>query len=177
MSTVLWTDSERLAILNGAREAFLQAMLDGYVGGEGRKSVKTVSANGVKTITFPFGDYEVVDRYCVTSQSNCSAGTTTIFYKKTAVWWMSYGGEYPEAVIPFLKKALAVAYRQGEFRGGRGPEHYEEPGLVYGNYSVRGVEPGSTTGSSFSSFQGYEEITGPNGDVLGFHRYFGLALI
>jgi hypothetical protein len=156
-------------ILGGAREAFFKAMLDGYAGDQ-KKSAKTVSSDGYKTIEFPIGDYLVVDRYCTTSCSDFSAGTTTIFFRGSAVWWMSYAGRYPEKVIPFLKEVLRKAYEEEIFFGGRGRDSSNNEAFVYSNQETEGWD--------FTRFKGREEIS----DIkttkrLGFHEYLGMALI
>jgi len=129
-------------------EVFFEAMMDGYAGGKLRRSVKTLSPDGYKTIEFHMGDYKVIDRYCVTPHSDFSAGTTTIFHLGVPVWWMTYGGRYSAAVIPFLKKALYQAYRKNEFNGGRGPGCFSEKELVYANFVAER--------STFGAFSGEE---------------------
>jgi hypothetical protein len=179
----MFSKEEREAILGVAEEIFFVAMLDGYAGDK-KNSVKTVDEDGYKIITFVAGIYKVVDRYCVTPISNFSAGTTTIFYRPSEihqwmpVWWMSYAGNYPKKVIPFLKTALKQAYEMGEFIGGRGlvdPFIDKEHSLIYEN-DVR-----SYSGGHFEYFGGEEKISVFKnfkvGEVLGFHKFFGMALI
>lgn len=169
MSTIVWTASQKEMILSLAKAVFFRAMLDGYAGKTSQKSTKIKTPDGYRTITYQEDDFQVVDRYCVTPQSDYSAGTTTILFRDSAVWWMSYGGRYLEEIIPFLKQALASAYHKREFHGGRGPSMLVEEELFYQN----NVEPGST----FREFSGYEKVGYIDGDVLGHHRYFGLSLI
>ena len=170
-------------ILLGAERVFFRAMLDGYVGGESQKSSIIKTSDGYTTIRFFDGDYQVVDRYCVTPHSDCSAGTTTIFFKNEPVWWMSYHGSYPAEVIPFLKDVLLETYKGRLFIGGRGLRCLSNGTLEYLN-NVRT--------ESFNSFSGREEICRLTPKVikvggqkervishtlLGYHEYSGLALI
>lgn len=175
MGTTMWTAGERRVILLAAQGVFFRAMFEGYVGVDGQKSIKS-EKDACKYIQYTEGNFRVMDQYCVTPQSDFSAGTTTIFFQESPVWWMSYGGQYPPEVIPFLKRALAKAYSRWEFYGGRGPERYIEESLTYENHSRQGVELDSI-GSSFDGFQGHEEIGITGGATLGFHHYFGMALI
>jgi hypothetical protein len=170
-------DSDREMVLNGAKKAFFEAMLAGYANATGEPVsglVKTKSENGCeKTLTFTVGDYVVQDHYVVTPLSDYSAGTTTIFYKSFPVWLMAYGGYYPKDAIPFLKEALAKAYKMSQFLGGRGPEAYVETsvGLEYNNTFVSGDD-------SFLWFEGHEYIWSKGvGKALGTHKYFGMSLI
>jgi hypothetical protein len=184
MSVKLWTAEERQVILTLAEGVFFRAMIDGYVGGKGQKSTKVTTPDGRTIITYIEGPFRVVDEYWTTPQSDASTGATTIIFSQilhgvfveTPVWGMGYGGRYPKEVIPFLKSALATAYRRHEFCGGRGPERYIEEGLTYENHSRQGVELDSI-GSSFTGFQGHEEIGVTGGKTLGFHHYFGMAMI
>ena len=119
-------EAQKMKILEGAQKAFFEAMLDGYAGGDNRKSAKVKGEDGYTTITYTSkdGECKVVDRYCTTPLSDKSCGTTTIFYENGSVWvpvwWMSYGGRYPKRVIPFLKESLKWAYEMRDFCGGRG---------------------------------------------------------
>lgn len=164
------TPEVRKAILDQAQEVFFEAMMDGYAGNL-ENSTKTVDSEGYKTITFVHGDFKVVDRYCVTPNSDFSAGTTTIFYKPedrwTPVWWMSYGGRYPFYLIHFLKSALRATYEKKEFCGGRGPKFFRGFGESYEN----------NWEGDFYFFSGKEEIHTCLGRGMGGHQYFGMALI
>ena len=162
-------ERDRVSIRRRAMKIFFKAMLAGYAGdGSGVKKEKT--PDGYRTLTWPpEGDsdgFVVVDRYCVTPQSAMSAGTTTIFFRGEPIWWMSYGGEYSPLAITTLKMALAEAYKDGDFCGGRGHAHrfpcFEYRNDHYGN---------------FVSFNGRETVRDPRGNELGYHRYFGMSLI
>ncbi|MEI8123951.1 MAG: DUF5680 domain-containing protein [bacterium] len=162
---------EVVRILDGAMKVFFKAMLAGYAGGcDSDKVVKVKTPDGYTTITFTDGDFVVVDRYCVTSYSDFSAGTTTIFYKENPVWIMFYAGKYPEKVIPFLKESLVEQYKQWGFRGGRGYRFRYNRHYKYTN-------EGECL-SSFTKFKGREEIsTRLRGKSLGFHEYCGVSMI
>lgn len=172
------TNEEKTVILEGAQKVFFEAMLDGYAGGENPKSTKTIWHDGYTTITFINGDFKVVDHYCTTRHSDKSAGTTTIFHSENCiwvpVWWMSYGGHYPKAVIPLLKAAMRANYERGVFNGGRGPSSFPVPTgqekVVYTNHFY----------GDFASFNGEEFISSfkPNKvGRIGFHKYFGMSLL
>jgi len=157
-----------------ARGVFFRAMLAGYAGngnGKNDKIVKTKSSNGNEvTIIFNEGDFMVIDRYYVTPGFNTLAGMTLIFFKGNPIWWMSYGGEYPKEVIPFLKLVLAEEYRIGSFRGGRGPIEWADK-----KYRYRNRPTGNTC---FDSFFGREEITiASSNGLIGFHDYQGASMI
>lgn len=82
---------------------------------------------------------------------------------------MQYQGSYPPEVAPFLKAALAAAYKRGMFYGGRGEPTFftEAGGLLYRNHVH---EPG------FTQFSGKEELLNVYGVVVGSHHYSGLLL-
>jgi hypothetical protein len=142
-------------------------MLSGYAG-DGSGSTIAKASDGYKNIELVREDFKVVDRYCKTAYSDGSAGTTTIFFKNAPVWWMSYAGYYPEKVIPFLKTALAKEYEDNRFAGGRGPRLCVAGGFIYQNFYS----------GSFTHFKGREEIhEHENGGLIGFHEYFGMALL
>jgi len=169
------TKSSREDILTGAEQVFFKAMLDGYAGNEGQKSQKTKTPDGYVNIEYVDGDYRVLDRYCVTPYSCSSTGTTTIFFLGNPVWWMSYGGRYEDEVIPFLKEVLAVAYKNGDFCGGRGPKDWTKGDLQYQN------EGNPIDDNTFEMFEGAEVIIKKSEKVtetvMGGHRYWGMALI
>ena len=156
-------------IQSSAEKVFFEAMLDGWVGGENKKSIITESPDGYTTFEFTSGCFRVADRYCTTRHSTYSAGTTTIFYQNNPVWWMSYGGFYPEHLIPFLWKALKQQYDKRVFRGGRGPASLVFEDYLYLNSRVSG---------NFTKFKGREEIIDMrNGSLSGYHEYWGMSLI
>ncbi|KKR29828.1 MAG: hypothetical protein UT61_C0021G0019 [Candidatus Woesebacteria bacterium GW2011_GWA1_39_8] len=173
------TPAQRDDILEGAKKAFFEAMMDGWVGEGNRRSIKTKDDDGYVTITYETedGKYKVVDRYC-TTLSDRSGGTTTIFFRTSliwiAVWWMAYGGHYPESTIPFLKHALKENYEGRVFNGGRGPAYFPFPPCqeerLYTNHFY----------GDFTSFRGEESINSfkPN-EVgrIGFHKYFGMSFL
>lgn len=164
----------REQVLQEAKGVFFQAMLAGYA------NVNKAPANGLvreiiglegrlKTVVFTTGDYVVVDEWEVTPYSDRSTGTTDIFYKGVRIWRMYYGGFYQEHVTEFLKKTLAVAYRQRSFHGGRGPETHTLGGLTYQNIGEI---------NDFSEFSGREEVKDyMTGRLFGRYDYFGMALI
>ncbi len=130
MSKQTFSGDEMMAI----RAVYIAAMLDGYAGGESKKSVKTKTPDGhITAFVYTDGDYQVIDRYEVTPVSEYTRGATTIFCKDVPVWRMTYEGHYPKEVIPFLKEALKKAYEHGEFWGGRGPFRFRLGSREYRN--------------------------------------------
>ena len=152
---------------------FFTAMQTGYAV-EGIQKTKVADMPGYKEIRYEDGDFLLVDRWCVNPNSQKSAGTTTIYYQNKPVWFMSYGGYYPEHLIPALKKVLRLTYQKKIFAGGRGKSVGDfEAGVFY----VNTVEFGD-----FIHFRGREEIVvrSPEscvGQVAGHHDYWGMSLI
>lgn len=168
------TKIEKEAILLGAQTVFFEAKLDGYVGGECRRSVKVITMEGdtmVTTITFNDGNYQVVDQYKTTIDSDRSDGRTVVSFKGEEVWCMFYGGRYTKELVPFLKEALGTTFQTHTFVGGRGPVLYPKDNLAYHNL-FNGV---------FSGFHGREyvaEILSASREVqLGYHEYIGTSTI
>lgn len=155
---------------------FFAAMQNGYAGSAPKSTIAEL--HGSKVIRYKQGDFEVVDCYFVTSISDYSFGTTTIYYQGNAVWMMQYRGQYPKDVIPFLKQALRQTYEKSEFVGGRGPIIYFEGGTIdtqlrYSNNVISG---------DWRNFLGREEIYRSCGGnqgagMQGWHEYGGLLLI
>ncbi len=179
------TSEDRVKILEGAKEAFFQAMLDGYAGGENRRSIKVKSNGGCTTsVTFVFGDFIVKDEWHTYPNSIYSFGSTLITYLGKPVWMMSYGGWYNDEAINFLKKVLAVSYRAAEFNGGRGPYTYEIPYMDENNPLLRfRLMYRNESEGVFWSFRGNEyvyrqevpDIAGSK--TLGHHHFFGGTII
>jgi hypothetical protein len=81
---------------------------------------------------------------------------------------MHYGGNYSEAVIPFLKMVLASSYNVRSFRGGRGPFIRANTEYEYHNNPL----------GDFYKFSGQEKILdAKTKKLLGYHDYFGMTLI
>ena len=149
---------------------FFTAMQVGYAV-EGIQKTEVADMPGYKEIRYEDGDFLLVDRWCVNPDSQKSAGTTTIWYKNKPVWFMSYGGFYPEETIRFLKSVLRIQYcENGRFLGGRGPKVASDPsaGWIYRNRPVQ---------NDFRNFSGREEIHNIHTGVNGFHDYWGMSLI
>lgn len=185
------TKERREEILKGAEAAFFEAMLDGWAGQLNRKSfMEKSNAGNTTTITYENEKFKVVDEYHTNDLSDFSSGTTTVFLKRLVteewrfgfdlvpVWWMSYGGRYKEESIYFLREALKENYKAGIFFGGRGPKEFPEGfftdsrhgSLFYTNDVDRGY-------SEFEFFEGMEHVRKRDGKLVGFHKYFGMALI
>jgi len=160
------------------RGVFIKAMRAGYAV-EGVKKTKVANMPGYKEIRYEDGQWLLVDRWCVNPNTDRSAGTTTIWHDGWPVWFMSYGGHYPQSAIPFLKGALGHQYCcEGVFLGGRGPARClvsdlplsDGPDLIYVNECQ----------GDFEHFSGKEKILAPQplaGEVLvGYHEYWGMGL-
>jgi hypothetical protein len=152
-----------------AKNFFFEGMMQGYAVSE--KKIKIAKLPGYKAIPFRDGDFSLLDLYCVTPNSNKSAGTTTIWFQEEPVWIMQYSGYYEESAIKFLKTALCKAYEMRHFVGDRGPVSYKENLFIYTNSPRR---------NNFTKFEGREEIfvNTADGQVsLGFHEYSGMSLV
>lgn len=175
-------------ILEGAKAAFFEAMIDGWVGGENRRSKETKTADGHTIIEYVTedGKFRVVDDFITTRLSDKSAGTTTIFFKEegglqTPVWWMSYGGHYPEGAISFLKSAIAKAYERKLFLGGRGLAKVISTRHEVNELKFHLIYINKWNGD-FQSFNGVEEVlqnplVGYDPELIGYHQYFGMSLL
>lgn len=177
----------RKEILEGAREAFFHTMLHGWASGS-KNAVKTEvpgSPNN-KESTYIAGFmhkkdfFRVVDRYCV-SETGKSAGTTTIWFHRDPIWFMSYGGAYLKEDIPFLKNALVSVYSEKQFFGGRGPTSFAQA-VLHLNGGILVYTNEVEKDSTFEKFRGKEAIIGPAKDggsqeVRGRHDYWGMSLI
>lgn len=170
-------------IVEGAREAFFLAMLDGYAGGQNRKSTKTRSNDGqTKTVVFVHGNYVVTDEWHTSSVSDFSYGSTLITFDGKPVWYMSYGGWYNKEVVDFLKMALAENYKTGRFDGGRGPREFEKKFSSLNDplYCLTYVNHWE---GSMLSFRGDEYIyrkeePDVQGNILqGTHHFFGGTIL
>lgn len=149
---------------------FFRAMLRGYVSPDAGKTV-IPGMPGYKSVIIDEGEFRLVDAWCSNTFSQKSAGITTISWRNYPVWVMNYGGYYPEtsSIISLLKKALRMAYESNEFLGGRGIRCAEKDFFYVNNPLL----------NSFSQFRGREEIRfgGENGEVVGFHEYWGMSLL
>ncbi|HUD03169.1 MAG TPA: DUF5680 domain-containing protein [Candidatus Paceibacterota bacterium] len=148
------------------QQVFFAAMRAGYAGDAPEKT--TISElPGSKVITYQDGPWLVRDVYFIHSESDSSSGMTLIYYNGQPAWTMQYQGWYVKEVIPFLKRALAVKYRVGNWFGGRGPASYTEYNFTYRNVVKR---------NSFTRFLGHEDICEKStGRMLGYHTYQGMS--
>lgn len=148
---------------------FFKAMLKGWAA-IGNK-IKIAEMPGYKAIPYRDGDLSLLDNYCVTPNSNYSAGTKTIWYKDNPIWFMSYYGNYFKDAIPIVQKALYNAYQNGVFYGGRGVPRYYDNDLVYIN------EQNLDDFTNFSGSERVVKLRNREGDIRGFHFYGGIALV
>jgi hypothetical protein len=162
---VYLTSVSREESLKQIRDFFFRAMLQGYAEQDGGKIQKFPRCS---QFVWQEGNLSIIDTWYVSPGSDKSAGHTVIFLEDVPVWFMSYGGQYQESAIPLLKQALKQAYQERRFLGGRGISRAEGTDLYYIN--VPRV-------NDFAKFCGREEITNRNKNLLGFHEYWGMALI
>ncbi len=143
------------------------SQLAGYPGKPKTCALQPLS--GCKLITWKRGSWKVTDVYSTTPISTKSGGMTTISYADTPVWLMQYLGEYEEAALRTLKRALNTAYAgRHNFNGGRGDPKFIDGSFTY--YNI--VAPDS----NFSSFSGREYIIDIDGEKYGYHKYQGCTL-
>ena len=158
--------------LKRVEQFFFDAMIHGYAAGI--KGTPVPNMPGYKQIVFRDDDFLLVDQWGTTPHSSKSAGTTKIWSQDVPVWFMSYGGEYPDHLIPFLRLAIRSAYESHQFFGGRGPRIFnngipfpeKEDSLLYVNQiHVNG----------FGRFSGYECINSHAKRHIGYHTYWGMS--
>ena len=151
------------------QDAFLAAMANGYAQGAPKTFIPGLP--GSHAVHFEHGDFKVMDVYFTNPDSDRSAGHTTIWHDNVPVWTMSYGGEYPEIVVPFLKECLHKAYVvDRQFYGGRGPHFMRSDRFAYVN-RIR-------NNNWFPNFEGEESIFDLNEEHrCGYHWYKGMSLL
>lgn len=150
--------------LNEVKAFFFKGMVLGWAGGGKYKPASGIP--GYKVFDYELGDFRLFDFY--TNPNNYkSSGWTAICFNDTVVWTMGYQGKYEEQAIPVVKHALLAAYANELFLGGRGPENFEENGLLYLNHcDGRQNDP--------AYFNGMEQVLGGN-SLLGYHQYWGMS--
>ncbi|PCI30467.1 hypothetical protein COB52_01590 [Candidatus Kaiserbacteria bacterium] len=149
-------------------EIFFEAMQQGFVADFKGKPTRNMPSG--KQIASRFGDWKVTDLWITNPTSRKSAGMTTIFYKRTPVWSMSYEGWYEVGALLLLKPALRKAYGKSEFYGCRAEDFYS---------TATGVRYSNIFSGNFSSFFGQERMVHrmePE-TALGKHTYRGGLLI
>lgn len=152
-----------------AQRVFFLAMQAGYVNDPKKTTISELP--GSKSIELNYGKWRVLDVYAVTPRSDMSAGTTHIWYENVPVWMMQYMGEYPEAAIATLMRALAGNYAQSVWNGGRGPAFYDGGEFCYEN----NVDPGSEFAGRSSGEEFMMRRCG--GGVVGWHRYQSIWML
>lgn len=162
---------ELVFTLKLAKDIFLRAMLEMYSGRKDNKVIKSKSiSENETTLTYPEGKFVVVNRYWTSKGSNTSSGIIIILLESNPIWTMTHIGEYPKEVIPSLKHALMEEYKNGSFRGGRGPTFWEDDKYRYQN--------SCSHGSTFDHFWGSEKITvAHTHGSIGFLGYQGTSMI
>jgi len=145
---------------------FFIGMLHGYTQ-TNIKPLRIECLNGSKFNSYVVEELGIAftDLWQTTPLTRKSFGTTTLTCPEGIVWMMQYWGEYPDEVIPFLRKALLATYSNRQFIGGRGPRYYTDDQYVYLNV----VES-----NDFDKFNGTEYILDKQGNILGWHKYHGM---
>jgi hypothetical protein len=161
---------EYMNFLDEIQEVFMLGMAHGYAASS--KKTKIRQLPNVKCIPFAHGRFTMLDMYVANGDSGNSTGTTTIWCKDIPVWTMHYGGNYPKAVLPFLKRTLLQAYTsEKRFYRGRGPIYFhteDSNSMFYINDIEHGKE-------RIDDFAGEEKIF-VDGKVAGRHWYRGMFL-
>jgi len=109
---------------------FLEASVAAYAAGA--KPATIAALPGSKVLTFERPPFRYVDTY-FTSPVGVSFGWTLVYHEAMLprpICWLRYDGWYDrgdERILSLLKMALSVAYRNGEFIGGRGPMVFTAP--------------------------------------------------
>jgi len=156
------------------RDFFLEMSRRGWAGGAPKTTIPELP--GSKVIRLERDDLLYVD--CYFSEGFKSHGFTGIWVQSVPAWMMDYHGFWvpnDKRVIPFWQRALTAAYLKGEFRGGRGPEKFQEGPLIYRNRLTRPSAKPMDPIELFTDFEGFEEICeGP--ELLAWHRFSGMML-
>lgn len=127
---------------------------------------------GSSSIEFIYGRWRLLDVYTTTRRSDMSAGTTHLWYDNIPVWMMQYMGQYQPEALPVLKRALARAYIEYQWNGGRGPAYYTDGHYVYeNNVEKDGEFAGRCSGEEFIMRQC------GGGGILGWHRYQSIYML
>jgi hypothetical protein len=148
--------------------AFFIGMLNGYT----QTSIKFETVTKLPKSKLISGEVTgtgitITDCWQTTPLTRKSFGTTTLSCPEGIIWMMQYWGEYPDKVIPFLRKALYKSYSEHKFIGGRGPHYFTDGKYIYINI------PSS---NDFDNFEGGEHILDEEGNVLGWHKYHGMKM-
>jgi hypothetical protein len=158
----------RKLTIQSVEDAFFAAMADSYAEAS-PPATALPRLPGAHATYFVHGDFKVTTCSMTTPYSDKNSATIGIWYKEQFVWTMSYGGSYPDAVIPFLKKCLRRAYvDERQFFGGRGPAYERDQGFIYVNKVKR---------SGFANFYGEEQVLDFNRKCIGYHQYWGMSLL
>lgn len=86
------------------------------------------------------------------------------------LWVMHYRGSYPAESLSLVKKALAAAYSEKKFSGGRGTH-----ALVDGDMAYKNLFTGNF--SRFSGRDSVVDLRGGEPSERGYHEYWGGLLI
>ena len=170
---------------NEVEAFFYRGMLDGWA--SGRKAAQA-PVEGYKCMQHKEEGFTLLDMWTKASGSMGSSGVTTIYIDSASgsllpIWTMHYGGWYSDAASELVKTALRVEYEMqlktpSLFSGCRGCRVFETNGMNYRN-TLQPIKhwwiPGET--AHFGAFEGYEKVEKSDETILGYHKYFGHALL
>jgi hypothetical protein len=156
--------------MDAIKAFFFEAMQEGWVNPESHAE-PVAGMPGWKGYEYRKGNLYLRDVFTVNWETGKSAGCTTIFQECEPVWIMFYSGMYPKDAIPTVKQALASAYKEHSFLGGRGVKNFqtEESSFLYLNW-VEKID--------FTDFCGHETVINPSTHGFpGYHNYYGMSLV
>lgn len=156
------------------QDFFLEAAAETYAGNGSTKGT-IPDIPGSRRYWYQKGKLVYLDVYVINGEY--SGGQTLLYVSGVPAWLMQYQGwcqEDNKEVLDFLKKALLDSYMAKEFRGGRGPQQFEDDqkdGVFYQNNPKRFED-------DFELFRGRERIAPKNrhGLDLFWHNYQGQLL-
>lgn len=147
---------------------FFEMMPKGWISGKTPQPIPGLPL--FKGFIFSRGGLTLTDAWTTNQATKRSFGFTIIQESQT-LWFMTYGGTYPNEVISLVKEACDRAYDEKVFYGGRGslvPLFTPDGRLKYDN-NFEG---------NFSFFTGEESVIDNNNNIrVGWHQYFGMSLL
>lgn len=151
---------------------FSKAMLAGYPSGDTSKIVPHRNIGGWKQYDYSDGQFLLLDEWGEGTGRTWISVLQGTGEMAAPVWVMHYEGHYQKEALSFLKLALATQYREGVFRGGRGPLTLESSTEEHLQYVNR-------VSGSFRQFTAQERIVDTQKVInqLGYHSCWGGMLI
>lgn len=164
---------------------FYRAMVEGWASGKAPERHRHE-----RYIQHTEGALRLVDRWWKVGGRPMSSGYTTIEMDISPscvgmwvpIWQMHYGGSYDKSASAFVKEVLLGAFRNPKgFNGCRGSTDGATRSACGGYWYVNCLsrmpsEMVRFSGMSFTLFGGTESVYRGR-SVVGYHRYFGMALV